>query len=267
MYCSRPGDEVKPFKSNGVIRIFSTEMRQAMSKGNERLNKYLAGCGICSRREADRLIREGRVSVDGVAAAMGLRVTGREIIAVNGKRVAEKDEKVVMAYYKPIGITCTERDKHAGKKISDELKYPIRLTYAGRLDKESEGLLIMTNDGMLIDAMMRGANRHEKEYTVKTDKEITQEFLNGMAEGVYLKELDITTRPCVVNRNGKYTFNIILTQGVNRQVRRMSEYFGYKVRTLKRTRVMNIALEELKPGEYRIINGKELQQLYMDCGM
>lgn len=237
-----------------------------METKKERLNKYLAECGICSRREADRLIEEGRVTVNGEKASMGIRVDGRDRIAVNGKPVAGKDKKVVLAYYKPEGVTCTERDRHAERKISDELHYPVRLTYAGRLDKDSEGLLLMTNDGALIDAMMRGANRHEKEYVVKVDKEITPEFIEGMAGGVYLKELNVRTRECKVSRTGKYTFNIILTQGVNRQIRRMTECFGYRVRALKRMRVMNVNLEKLKPGEYRQVEGEELRQLYNDCG-
>lgn len=247
------------------VKLYGNEAD--MGDGKERLNKYLAECGICSRREADRLIEQGRVSVNGMTATMGCKVTGKERIVVNGKAVAGKDEKVVLAYYKPAGVTCTERDRHAEKKISDELKYPVRLTYAGRLDKDSEGLLIMTNDGELIDAMMRGANRHEKEYTVKTDKEITKEFVAGMAAGVYLRELDITTRECLVSQTGKYSFNIILTQGVNRQIRRMAETFGYKVKSLKRTRVMNVNLANLRIGEYRMIQGKELQLLYDGCGM
>ena len=238
-----------------------------MEEKKERLNKYLAACGICSRREADRLIEEGRVTVNGVRAAMGTKISGRERIAVNGKEVAGKDALAVLAYYKPSGVTCTERDRHADKKISDELKYPVRLTYAGRLDKDSEGLLLMTNDGMLIDAMMRAANAHEKEYTVRVDKEVTEEFLKGMAGGVFLKELNITTRECKVNRTGKYTFTITLTQGVNRQIRRMAENFGYHVRLLKRTRVMNVFLADLRPGEYRVVQGEELRLLYKDCGI
>lgn len=235
-----------------------------MEDKKERLNKYLAACGICSRREADRLIEEGRVTVDGVRASMGVRVNGRERISVNGKPVAGKEEKVVLAYYKPAGVVCTERDRHAERKISDELKYPVRLTYAGRLDKDSEGLLIMTNDGELIDAMMRSANKHEKEYVVKVNKEITDSFLEGMAAGVYLKELDIITRECKIIKKGKYTFHIILTQGVNRQIRRMVENFGYRVRELKRIRIMNINLTDLKPGEYRRIEGNELDRLYKE---
>ena len=238
-----------------------------MEEKTERLNKYLAACGVCSRREADRLIEEGCVTVDGVTAVTGLKVSGRENIMVNGKSVAGKEEKAVLAYYKPAGVVCTERDRHAERKIGDELKYPVRLTYAGRLDKDSEGLLMMTNDGELIDAMMRGANRHEKEYVVKVDKEVTGEFILGMAQGVYLKELDLTTRKCEVRKNGKFTFTIVLTQGVNRQIRRMVESFGYRVRALKRVRVMNINLVNLKPGEYRVIQGEELRQLYMQAGL
>lgn len=237
-----------------------------MEEKKERLNKYLAACGVCSRREADKLIEQGRVTVDGVAAVMGWKVSGREKIAVNGKLVTGKDEKVVLAYYKPAGVVCTERDRHAEQKISDELKYPVRLTYAGRLDKESEGLLLMTNDGELIDAMMRGANRHEKEYLVRVDKEVTDGFLREMAEGVYLEELKITTRECEIRKSGKFTFTIILTQGVNRQIRRMAENFGYRVRALKRIRIMNVHLANLKPGEYRVIQGEELRQLYRQAG-
>lgn len=238
-----------------------------MGENKERLNKYLAGCGICSRREADRLINEGRVAVNGKAATVGSRVNDSDIILVNGKTVCGKNKKVVLAYYKPIGVTCTERDRHAEKKISDDLKYPVRLTYAGRLDKESEGLLIMTNDGDLIEAMMRGANKHEKEYIVKVDREITGDFLEKMSKGVYLEELDITTRACDVKETGRYTFCIVLTQGVNRQIRRMAKCFGYDVRAIKRIRVMNIKLAGLNPGDYRVLQGEELRQLYTECGM
>jgi 23S rRNA pseudouridine2604 synthase len=149
----------------------------------------------------------------------------------------------------------------------DAVKYPIRLTYAGRLDKDSDGLIILTNDGDLIQRMMKGANRHEKEYIVKTDKEITDDFLEKMSQGVYLKELNETTRPCVVEKIGKYTFKIILTQGLNRQIRRMCEACGYKVKSLTRIRVMNIELGSLKSGEYRELKGAELATLYKMCGM
>lgn len=227
-----------------------------------RLNKYLAQCGVCSRRDADRLIEQGRVWVNGEPAGMGQLVSEADEIKVNKKLLQGRKKTVVLAYYKPIGVTCTEKDKHADKKITDMLHYPVRVTYAGRLDKDSEGLLLLTNDGDLINAMMRGANRHEKEYIVKVDKKITPEFLLGMSAGVYLKELNITTRQCETEKLGDYTFKIILTQGVNRQIRRMCQSFGYQVKSLKRIRVMNIKLETLKPGEYRELTEEDLKMLY-----
>jgi 23S rRNA pseudouridine2604 synthase len=232
-----------------------------------RLNKYLAECGVCSRREADRLIERGAVTVNGETAVNGVLVDEGDVVYVNGKAVRKLSSKVVLAYNKPIGVTCTEKDEHAEKTIVEALKYPIRLTYAGRLDKESEGLIIMTNDGELIQRMMKGANRHEKEYIVRTDKEITQDFIDRMSQGIYIKELEQTTRECVVEKIGKFTFKIILTQGLNRQIRRMCGTLGYKVMSLKRIRVMNIELGNLKSGEYREIKGEELQRLYQMCGM
>lgn len=231
----------------------------------ERLNKYLASCGVCSRRDADRLIEEGRVTVNGQKAFMGMQVSGSEKITVNGKPVQGKNEKVVLAYYKPLGVTCTEKDRFAEKKVTDMVKFPFRVTYAGRLDKDSEGLLLLTNDGELIDAMMRGSAGHEKEYIVKVNKEITDEFLKKMEEGVYLKELAITTKPCKAEVVGKCTFRIILTQGVNRQIRRMAKELGYHVTAIKRVRVVNIQLAKLKPGQFRQITGDELQVLYNSC--
>lgn len=232
-----------------------------------RLNKYLAECGICSRREADRLIDQGKVKVNGQKAVSGMQVCDGDCVEVNGKRVKSVSAKVVLAYNKPVGVTCTEKDRHAEKTVVEAVKYPVRLTYAGRLDKDSDGLLIMTNDGELIQRMMRGANHHEKEYLVKVDREITDDFLLQMSKGVYLKELDVTTRACSLERIGKYTFRIILTQGLNRQIRRMCESLGYKVRTLTRTRVMNIELDGLKSGTYREVKGEELSMLYRLCGM
>ncbi len=164
--------------------------------GKERLNKYLAACGVCSRREADRLIEEGRVQVNGKGAENGMQVSDADEILVNGKPLQGKNEKVVLAYYKPLGVVCTEKDRFAEKKITDMVKFPVRVTYAGRLDKDSEGLLLLTNDGDLINSMMRGSAGHEKEYIVKVNKEITQEFLAEMASGVYLSELGIKTKPC-----------------------------------------------------------------------
>ncbi len=232
----------------------------------ERLNKYLAACGICSRREADRLILEGRVSVDGQTAGMGMQVDGNECILVNGKSVHKKNEKVVLAYYKPVGVVCTEKDKFADKKVTDMVKFPVRVTYAGRLDKDSEGLLLLSNDGDLIHAMMQGSAGHEKEYIVKINKEITEDFLLKMAEGVYLKELKICTKPCKIEKTGKFTFKIILTQGVNRQIRRMTKELGCQVVSLKRVRVVNVELANLKPGQFRQVKDEELQVLYNLCG-
>ena len=232
-----------------------------------RINKYLAECGICSRREADKYIEQGKVRVNQKTAVSGMQVSEQDVVEVVGKLVKPKQQKIVLAYYKPIGVTCTEKDAHADKTIIQALNFPVRLTYAGRLDKDSEGLIIMTNDGELIQRMMRGANRHEKEYTVKVNREITDEFLEKMSQGVYLKELEQTTRPCKLERKGKYTFRIILTQGLNRQIRRMCQKFGFKVTSLKRDRVMNIELAGLKSGEYREVQGEELSRLYQLCGM
>jgi 23S rRNA pseudouridine2604 synthase len=232
-----------------------------------RLNKYLAECGVCSRREADKLIDKGFVTVNGVVAYNGALVGEEDTVCVNGKNIKPVASKVVLAFNKPIGVICTERDKYAKKTIVDEVKYPVRLTYAGRLDKDSDGLIIMTNDGDLIQQMMKGVNRHEKEYIVKTDREVTDEFIKKMSAGVYLKELEKTTRPCSLEKMGKYTFKIILTQGLNRQIRRMCESQGYKVKSLTRVRVMNIELGNLKSGEYREIKGDELETLYRLCGM
>lgn len=230
-----------------------------------RLNKYLAQCGICSRRDADRLIEQNAVTVNGKTALPGMKVTEDDDIRVRGKSVRSCEKKVILAFYKPVGVTCTEKDKHAKVKIQDVLRYPVRLTYAGRLDQESEGLLIMTNDGDLIEAMMRGANRHEKEYVVKVNKPLTEAALARMREGIYLKELELTTRPCEIKQLGSNTMQMILTQGINRQIRRMCRETGYEVRKLKRTRVMNIELAELKPGEYRGLTEAEQKELYALC--
>ena len=168
-----------------------------------RLNKYLAHCGICSRREADRLIEQGRVLVNGRPAATGQSVGDTDEVTVSGKVVQTSKKTVVLAYNKPVGVTCTEKDPHADKKITDMIKYPVRVTYAGRLDKDSEGLLLLTNDGDLIQAMMRGSGHHEKEYVVKVDRELSEEALNKMTNGIYLKDLDITTKPCKIEQTGK----------------------------------------------------------------
>ena len=229
-----------------------------------RLNKYISEAGICSRREADRLIEEGQVLVDGVRASCGMKVQPGQRVQVGSRIIGGKDEKVVLAVYKPVGIICTE-DRRTKNNIVRFLDYPVRVTYAGRLDKDSEGLLLMTNDGNLINQIMRGRNLHEKEYKVTVDREITEDFIKKMSAGVHIvdeeKGLDAVTRPCTVRREGKYTFRIILTQGLNRQIRRMCQACGCRVRTLKRVRIMNIVLGDLKPGEYRKVEGEELEML------
>ena len=228
------------------------------AKESVRLNKYLSEAGVCSRREADRLIESGKVTVDGVTAQMGMRVTAGQIVKVGKKTVSKQDEMIVLAVNKPKGIVCTE-DQRERDSIVRFLNYPVRVTYAGRLDKDSRGLLLMTNNGDIINQMMRAANRHEKEYKVTVDKEITEQFIKKMSEGVPI--LDTVTRPCTVKKIGKYTFSIILTQGLNRQIRRMCAAFGYEVKDLVRIRIMNIRLGSLKEGAYRKLTDEELEEL------
>lgn len=232
-----------------------------------RLNKYLASCGLCSRRDADKLIEAGEVLVNDMKAQAGMKIRPGDRVEVRGKRLCAPDEKVVLAYYKPVGVVCTERDAHAERILMKEVGYSKRVTYAGRLDRDSEGLLILTNDGDLINAMMRGKNGHEKEYIVKSDKAWDDKAIVNMRGGVYLEELGQTTRPCEIEKVGDKTLRMILTQGLNRQIRRMCETQGYRVKSLKRTRVINIQLGKLKPGEYRELAGDELAQLYRICGL
>lgn len=232
-----------------------------------RINKFLSNNGIASRREADRLVEEGKVTINGIVAVSGQKVTERDEVCLDGKKVESLDRKVVLRYYKPIGVTVTEKDPHAKKTVAQEISYPVRVTYAGRLDKDSEGLLLLTNDGDLIDRMMRGANHHEKEYIVKVKEKITDVFVARMREGVYLKELEQKTRACEVESIGPYTFRIVLTQGLNRQIRRMVQTLGNEVVSLKRVRVMNILLGGLKPGEYEEISKEEQNELYRLAGL
>lgn len=238
-----------------------------MPEDGIRINKYLAACGLCSRRDADKLIAKGIVTINGRRAEAGDKVLIGDSVQVGKKVIAGKPKKIVLAFYKPVGVVCSERDKHAKKLLTDMIKYPVRVTYAGRLDKDSEGLLLLSNDGDLIQAMMKGSAGHEKEYVVKTDKELTEEFLRKMEQGVYLKELDRTTGPCRIIQEGKFTFHIVLTQGLNRQIRRMCETFGYGVKHLKRIRVLNITLGNLQAGHFRELTEEELAELYARCGL
>ena len=230
-----------------------------------RLNKYISESGYCSRREADRLIEAGKVCVDGKMAVCGTKVSPGQTVTIGKKVIGSKDEMVVLAVNKPVGIICTE-EKRIKNNIIRFLNYPVRITYVGRLDKDSEGLLLMTNNGDIINKMMRAGNYHEKEYLVTVNKEVTPDFVGKMSTGVRIvdkeKGLDAVTRPCTVSRVGKYNFKIILTQGLNRQIRRMCDALGYQVTELKRVRIMNIELGSLKPGEYRKLTDAELNELY-----
>ena len=228
-----------------------------------RINKYLSAQGVCSRREADRLLEAGRITVDGVTAMCGQQVDDNSVICIDGSRISdEKPQDVLMAFNKPRGIVCTTTDNQVKNNIIDYIGYDKRIYPVGRLDKDSDGLILLTNNGEITDKILRSVNGHEKEYVVKVNKKITDTFLKNMADGVYLKELDVTTKPCSISRINNYTFRIILTQGLNRQIRRMCQESGYKVESLTRVRIMNIELGELKIGEYRIIEGKEKTMLY-----
>ena len=228
-----------------------------------RINKYLSAQGVCSRREADRLLEAGRITVDGVTAMCGQQVDDNSVICIDGSRISdEKPQDVLMAFNKPRGIVCTTTDNQGKNNIVDYIGYDKRIYPVGRLDKESDGLILLTNNGEITDKILRSVNGHEKEYVVKVNKKITDTFLKSMADGVYLKELNVTTKPCSISRINNYTFRIILTQGLNRQIRRMCQESGYKVESLTRVRIMNIELGGLKIGEYRIIEGKEKAMLY-----
>lgn len=224
-----------------------------------RLNKYLSEAGVCSRREADKLIAAGRVTVDARPAQTGMRILPGQEVRIGKKIVSRQDEMIVLAVNKPVGVVCTE-ERREKNSIVRFLKFPVRVTYVGRLDKDSRGLLLMTNNGDIINRIMRAINQHEKEYKVTVDKAVTPEFLEHMAKGVPI--LDTITRPCLVQKIGKYTFSITLTQGMNRQIRRMCEALGYQVKDLVRTRIMNIELGALKEGEYRRLSDEELDEMY-----
>jgi len=224
-----------------------------------RLNKYLSASGVCSRREADRLIKAGAVLVDGRPAEIGMLIRDWNEVTYKGQLVRPSEELVLLAVYKPPGVVCTTARHKGEQNIVDLVNYPARLVPVGRLDKASEGLILMTNQGELSDQILRSRNGHEKEYLVKVDKPVTFDFLQKMRTGVPI--LDTVTRPCKVKKTEERTFQITLTQGLNRQIRRMCEALGYRVTYLKRIRVMNIELKTLQPGTYRLVEGEELQAL------
>ncbi len=223
-----------------------------------RINKYISETGICSRREADKLIEEKKVTINGTIAELGSTVMEGDVVKINGKPIGIKKKPVYIALNKPVGITSTT-EKHIQGNIVDFVNHQERIFPIGRLDKDSEGLILLTNDGDIVNKILRAENNHEKEYIVTVNKPITKAFLEGMSKGVRI--LGTKTKPCKVQRIDDRVFRIILTQGLNRQIRRMCQVFGYEVKKLKRIRIMNIHLEGLKVGEWRNITNKEMNQL------
>ncbi|GAA3537028.1 23S rRNA pseudouridine(2604) synthase RluF [Zobellella aerophila] len=223
--------------------------------GGTRLNKFISETGICSRREADRLIEQGCVMVNGQVAGMGVKVSDTDQIKVNGKPLRAKPKAVYLVYNKPVGITCTT-DQAIPGNIVDAVNYKARIFPIGRLDKPSSGLILLTNDGDIVNKILRAGNAHEKEYVVSVDKPVTDDFIRKMSAGVPI--LDTVTKPCKVKKISSNSFNIILTQGLNRQIRRMAEYLGFNVTSLKRIRIMNISLGGLRAGQWREVSPEEL---------
>ena len=224
-----------------------------------RINKYLSEIGFCSRRAADKLIEQGRITVNGKPVEMGMKVSPQDQVAVDGEQVGKKTEKpVYIAFNKPVGIVCTTDTKVEKDNIIDYINYPSRIFPIGRLDKPSEGLIFLTNDGDIVNKILRARNNHEKEYVVTVNKPITKSFVDKMGKGVPI--LDTVTRPCVVKQTHERKFRIILTQGLNRQIRRMCEYLGYRVVRLKRVRIMNVTLD-IGKGKWRCLTSKELAEI------
>ena len=231
-----------------------------------RINKYLSAAGFCSRREADRLIEAKRVKIDGVVATQGAKVMENQCVTVDDKEIVNESKPVLIALNKPVGIVCTTTDKQGKNNIVDFIDYPVRIYPIGRLDKDSRGLILLTNQGELSDKILRSVNGHENEYEVTVNKKVTDEFIKKMSGGVYLKELDRTTNKCLVERIGFKKFRIILKQGLNRQIRRMCEECGYEVTDLLRVRIMNITLDGIKEGEYRDLTDMEYSKLLEELG-
>lgn len=230
-----------------------------------RLNKYISSSGLCSRREADRLIEEGKVKVNDKIAVLGTKVEKTDIVEVNGKMLDTKINDVYIALNKPIGITCTT-ERHIKANIIDFINYPERIFPIGRLDKDSEGLILLTNDGSIVNKILREENNHEKDYIVTVNKNIDEEFINKMSNGVKIynpvKNAYTITKKCKVVRINKRTFKITLSQGLNRQIRRMSSKCGYNVVKLKRVKIMNITIENLPVGNWRYLTKEELKDIH-----
>lgn len=227
-----------------------------------RLNKFISDSGFCSRREADKLIEQNRVTINGKRPELGTKVVPGDDVWVDGKRIRtsapNKTDRVYIAYHKPVGITCTT-ERHVHGNIIDAIRHKKRIFPIGRLDKDSEGLIFLTSDGDIVNKILRAENAHDKEYIVTVDKPISGQFAELMQKGVPI--LDTVTKPCKVTVQGRFVFKIILTQGLNRQIRRMCEYFGYEVTKLKRTRIMNVALGTLKPGQWRDLTRDEMAEI------
>jgi 23S rRNA pseudouridine2604 synthase len=224
----------------------------------KRLNKFISETGFCSRREADKYIEQGRVSVNGSSPEMGVKVAATDVVLVDGKALKETPKRVYIAYNKPVGITCTTESK-IQSNIIRAVNYPTRIFPIGRLDRPSEGLIFLTNEGDIVNKILRAGNNHEKEYIVTVDKPLNRQFVTKMANGVPI--LDTVTKKCKVTQSGPKEFKIVLTQGLNRQIRRMCEYLGYEVVTLKRTRIMNVTLKDLKVGQWRHLSDIEMAQI------
>ncbi|WP_415336487.1 23S rRNA pseudouridine(2604) synthase RluF [Clostridium perfringens] len=243
----------KASAKNTIIVSNKNEIRDEV-----RLNKYISETGFCSRREADKLIEQGRVKIDGVKATTGMKVSNGQSVSIDGKSLKVENELVYIALNKPVGITCTTESKIKGN-IVDFINHEKRIFPIGRLDKDSQGLIFMTNDGDIVNKILRAGNNHEKEYIVTVNKPITDEFIKGMSNGVPI--LGTVTKKCLVKKESKNSFRIILTQGLNRQIRRMCEYFGYEVKKLERIRIMNVSLGNLKIGSWRYLTKKELAEI------
>jgi len=232
-----------------------------MNPSTTRLNKYLSEAGYCSRRAADKLIDEGRVTINGAVPEMGTKVIPGDEVKVDGKTILNDAKKrTYIAFNKPVGIVCTTDIGVEKDNIIDYISYPTRIFPVGRLDKDSEGLILLTDDGDIVNKILRASNNHEKEYIVKVDKPISQTFVQRMSAGIPLEELGKTTKPCSVEKLSTFEFKIILTQGLNRQIRRMCEYLNYEVHALKRTRIMNIH-QKCEVGTYRDLTDEELSTL------
>jgi 23S rRNA pseudouridine2604 synthase len=242
---------------NAIIYGLSS-IKNQKSLMDKSLNKYISETGICSRREADRFIEEGKVMLNGVVARKGNRVGEGDLVLLNNRPLIAKPEIVYLAFNKPRGITCTT-DLKDNSNIIDFLKYPQRIFPIGRLDKPSDGLIFLTNDGDIVNKILRAGNNHEKEYVVTVDLPIDNNFIKKMGSGIRI--LDTITQPCIVKQEGTHQFRIILKQGLNRQIRRMCESLGYQVRTLTRVRIMNITLKGIPIGKYRAFTKEEVDTI------